>query len=45
MAVRQGDYGMMQWLNTYIWAIKQNGELDRLHQKWLGEAMGELTTF
>jgi polar amino acid transport system substrate-binding protein len=45
MAVRQGDYGMIQWLNTYIWVIKQNGELDRLHQKWLGEKMGELTTF
>jgi len=45
MAMRQGDYGLMQWLNTYIWVIKQNGELERLHQKWLGEAMGELTTF
>jgi len=45
MAVRQGDHGMIQWLNTYLWVIKQNGELERLHQKWLGEKMGELTTF
>jgi polar amino acid transport system substrate-binding protein len=45
MAMRQGDFGMMQWLNNYIWVIKQNGELERLHQKWLGDTMGDLTTF
>ena len=29
-------------LNTYIFLIRNNGELQRLHRKWLGEDMGEL---
>jgi polar amino acid transport system substrate-binding protein len=42
MAVRQGDFGLLQWLNTYIWVIKGNGDLQRLHRTWLGEDMGDL---
>lgn len=43
MAMRQGDYGLLQWLNTYVWLIRNNGELQRLHRTWLGEDMGELS--
>src|SRR5258708_1098840 len=43
MAMRQGDYGLLQWLNTYVWLIRNNGELQRLHRSWLGEDMGELS--
>jgi polar amino acid transport system substrate-binding protein len=43
MAMRQGDYGLLQWLNTYVWLIRANGELQRLHRTWLGEDMGELS--
>jgi polar amino acid transport system substrate-binding protein len=43
MALRQGDYGLLQWLNTYVWLIRMNGELQRLHKTWLGEDMGELS--
>ncbi len=43
MAVRQGDFAMLQWLNTYVFLIRANGELQRLHRAWLGEDMGELS--
>jgi polar amino acid transport system substrate-binding protein len=42
MAMRQGDYGLLQWLNTYVFLIRNNGELQRLHRAWLGEDMGPL---
>ena len=42
MAMRQGDFGLLQWLNTYIFLIRANGELQRLHRTWLGEDMGHL---
>ena len=43
MAMRQGDFALLQWLNTYVWLIRANGELQRLHRAWLGEDMGELS--
>src|SRR3954452_17448895 len=43
MAMRQGDYGLLRWLDTYVFLIRHNGELQRLHCKWLGEDMGALS--
>lgn len=43
MAVRQGDFGLLHWLDTYIFLIRGSGELQRLHRTWLGEDMGELS--
>ena len=43
MAMRQGDFALLQWLNTYIFLIRANGELQRLHRTWLGEDMGTLS--
>jgi polar amino acid transport system substrate-binding protein len=43
MAMRQGDFALLQWLNTYVFLIRANGELQRLHRTWLGEDMGELS--
>jgi polar amino acid transport system substrate-binding protein len=43
MAMRQGDFGLLRWLDTYIFLIRANGELQRLHRTWLGEDMGELS--
>jgi polar amino acid transport system substrate-binding protein len=42
MAVRQGDFELLHWLDTYIFFIKGNGELNRLHKTWLGEPMGDI---
>jgi polar amino acid transport system substrate-binding protein len=42
MAVRQGDFQLLHWLDTFVFSIKGNGELNRLHQTWLGEPMGNI---
>ena len=42
MAMRQGDFGLLHWLDTYVFLIRANGELQRLHRTWLGEDMGHL---
>jgi polar amino acid transport system substrate-binding protein len=42
MAVRQGEFQLLHWLDTYIFFIKGNGELNRLHKTWLGEPMGDI---
>jgi len=42
MAMRQGDFQLLRWLDTFIFFIKGNGELDRLHKTYLGEPMGDI---
>jgi polar amino acid transport system substrate-binding protein len=42
MAMRQGDFQLLRWMDTFIFFIKGNGELNRLHQTWLGEPMGDV---
>ncbi|TCO82616.1 amino acid ABC transporter substrate-binding protein (PAAT family) [Plasticicumulans lactativorans] len=45
IAMRRGDADLLQWVNTFIYFIKNNGELDAIHQKWLGKPLGELPVF
>ena len=49
IAVRQGDFALLQWLNTYLFYIKVDGELQQLGLKWLGKSQNqnlrELPTF
>jgi polar amino acid transport system substrate-binding protein len=42
MAVKMGEQNMVQWLNSFIFFNKVNGELDKLHHKWLGRGMDPL---
>jgi len=44
MGVRMGEFALLQWLNSFIFFNTMNGELDRLHQKWLGMPMLPLPT-
>ena len=44
VAVRMGDFTLLQWLNSFIFFNTMNGELDKLHQKWLGASMQPLPT-
>ena len=44
MAVKMGEHNMLQWLNSFIFFNKINGELDKLHVKWLGRPMDPLLT-
>ncbi|MCC7046444.1 MAG: transporter substrate-binding domain-containing protein [Alphaproteobacteria bacterium] len=44
MAVRQGESRMLEWINSFIFFNKINGELNKLHIKWLGRPMDPLPT-
>lgn len=41
IAVRQGDFALLQWLNTYLFYIKVDGELQELGLKWLGKSQNQ----
>ncbi len=45
MGVRQGEFNLLRWLDTFIFYSKMNGDLERLHQKWMGESMQPLPSF
>ena len=42
MGVKMGEHNMLRWLDSFIYFNKMNGELDKLHHKWLGRAMDPL---
>ena len=39
MGVKNGEFGMLQWLNSWIYIAKQKGELNDLSKKWLGMSL------
>jgi polar amino acid transport system substrate-binding protein len=39
MAVRMGEHNLVRWLDSFIFFNIMNGELSKLHEKWLGEPM------
>ncbi|MBI1773931.1 MAG: transporter substrate-binding domain-containing protein [Proteobacteria bacterium] len=45
IGVRRGSTDLLQWLNTFIYAIKNNGELDAISRKWRELPLGELPVF
>ncbi|KAA0571350.1 transporter substrate-binding domain-containing protein [Azospirillum sp. Sh1] len=36
IALRQGQDKLMGWVNGFLETVKKNGELNAIHQKWLG---------
>ena len=44
MGVKMGEHNLLQWLNSFIFFNTMNGELDRLHRKWLAAPMAPLPT-
>jgi polar amino acid transport system substrate-binding protein len=42
IGVRRGQFDLLQWLNTFIYSIRANGELNAITEKWTGEKMGSL---
>ena len=42
MAVRRGDSDLLQFLNTVVYAIKMNGELEAISEKWRHLPVGDL---
>jgi len=45
IGVRRGSTDLLQWLNTAIYTIKNNGELDAISQKWRELPLGTLPVF
>ncbi|MCC6468898.1 MAG: transporter substrate-binding domain-containing protein [Alphaproteobacteria bacterium] len=42
MAVKMGEHALLRWLDSFVFFNTMNGELDKLHRKWLGIAMDPL---
>jgi polar amino acid transport system substrate-binding protein len=45
IGVRRGQTDLLQWLNTFIYTIKNNGELDAISRKWRQMPLEELPVF
>lgn len=45
IALRRADTDLRQWVNTFIFYIKNNGQLDAISKKWLGTPLPELPVF
>ena len=42
MGVRMGEHNLVRWLDSFIFVNMMNGEIDRLHQKYLGMTLQPL---
>jgi polar amino acid transport system substrate-binding protein len=45
IGIRRGETDKVQWLNTFIYTIKNNGELDAISRKWRERPLEELPLF
>ena len=45
ITLRRGQADLLQWTNTFLYFIKNNGELDAICRKWLGAPLPELPVF
>ena len=45
IGLRRGSTELLQWLNTFVYAIKNNGELDAISRKWRELPLGTLPVF
>jgi polar amino acid transport system substrate-binding protein len=42
MGVKAGEFGMLQWLNSFIYVHRANGDLNDLSVKWLATPIADL---
>jgi polar amino acid transport system substrate-binding protein len=45
ITLRRGQFDLLQWVNTFIYFVKNNGELDVFYRKWLDGPMPDLPVF
>lgn len=45
ITLRRNSPELLQWTNTFLYFVKNNGELDALYKKWLGEPLPDMPTF
>jgi polar amino acid transport system substrate-binding protein len=42
IAVRRGDGDLLRWINTWLFTVKNNGELSKVYEKWMGTPLPDL---
>ena len=45
ITMRANQFNLHQWVNTFVYFVKNNGELDALHRKWFKAPLPELPVF
>jgi polar amino acid transport system substrate-binding protein len=45
IGIRRGEHDKLQWLNTFVYTIKNNGELDAISRKWRQMPLENLPVF
>ena len=45
ITLRRGSDDLRQWVNTFLFFIKNNGELDAINRKWFNEPLPQLPVF
>jgi polar amino acid transport system substrate-binding protein len=45
IGIRRGEIDKLQWLNTFVYTIKNNGELDAISRKWRQRPLEDLPVF
>ena len=45
VTMRANQFNLHQWVNTFVYYVKNNGELDALHRKWFGTPLPDLPVF
>lgn len=45
ITVRRGSTDFLQWINTFLYFVKNNGELDAINRKWFKAPLPALPTF
>ncbi len=45
ITMRANQFNLHQWVNTFVYFTKNNGELDVLWQKWFHQPLPNLPTF
>ena len=45
ITMRANQWNLHQWCNTFVYFVKNNGELSAIHQKWFNAPLPELPVF
>lgn len=45
ITMRRGQTDLLQWTNTFLYYVKNSGELNAIHRKWFGEDLPPMPTF
>jgi len=45
IGIKRGDSDLLQWLNTFVFFHKNNGDLAKIYEKSVGSPLPDLATF